>query len=511
MTVFVGPNGGGKSSLAFHLGRQAPGALRILGHRQIWFEAGSAEKNSSERTRLKSHAAQQMGLPVSRYRDGFSVGRTSAVMSEMAAQVNHQARVDSSLARSGAFDNATAAPTLLERLNSVLLDCGLKSIQLGPEGEIEVVAPEPGEPRYLAFQMSDGEKSALQLSLEVLLAEPNSALILDEPERHLHPSISRRLIARLRAIRTDCHFVLFTHDLGLVESVIDQEEVAVVHVASATWDPSTPAAPIYWDVNVVTRLPDQVRYEILGARPKVAFVEGAVDGIDDQMWNAILNEEWHVHPSGSYEDVLRVTAGIRESSDFGWIEAVGIVDRDNRDSSEIASLRARGVAVLGVDEVENVYFTAPLREALAAAQASALGMDVEVLKKDAVDAILHAVNGQADHLASVAASRSLRRCVIGSIPQELSPDEDDVTIVCPNPLPKHRDLLQRLVDTKDVPAVLQHFGVRDSSACAAYADRLKFKDFDTLRAAANQLIRENSSLRTSVVGLILPTGLPSHD
>lgn len=519
MTVFVGPNGGGKSSLAFHLNEQAPEALRLLGHRQIWFKPGVAEKNSSEREKLRVNAASGLRNPASRYRDDVSVGRTSVVLSEMSARVNQQARADSKLARTGKFDHETAEPTLLDRLNSVMQDCGLKCIQLGPEGEIEVAcgqadesSPEQaGESTYPAFQMSDGEKSALQLSVEVLLADPNSVLILDEPERHLHPSISRKLISSLRSLRTDCHFVLFTHDLGLVESVIGQEDVAVVHVASVTWDPHHPGNPIYWDVNSVSALPDQVRYEILGARPKVAFVEGKIDGIDDQLWNAILQEQWHVHASdGGYEEVLRNTTGLRNSSEFGWIEAVGIVDRDNRDAAQIASLESRGVAVLGVDEIENVYFTKPVRDALASAQASALSEDASALERDAIDATLEAVGRQVDHLASVAASRFLRRFVIDAIPDELSADDDEVEIVCPNPLAEHRDRLELLIQTKNLHGVLEQFSVRNSSAPAVYASRLRYKDFDTLRAAANQLIRKDAELRAEVAALVLPDGLPAR-
>ena len=52
-----------------------------------------------------------------------------------------------------------------------------------------------GKPEYILSlihifaELSDGERNALLIGSDVLTTEPNSLIILDEPERHLHRSI----------------------------------------------------------------------------------------------------------------------------------------------------------------------------------------------------------------------------------------------------------------------------------------------------------------------------------
>ena len=73
--------------------------------------------------------------------------------------------------------------------------------------------------RYPINQMSDGEKSALILASEILTAQPGTIYLLDEPERHMHRSISASLITSATGERPDCFFVLLTHDLDRIPEI----------------------------------------------------------------------------------------------------------------------------------------------------------------------------------------------------------------------------------------------------------------------------------------------------
>jgi gluconate kinase len=48
---------------------------------------------------------------------------------------------------------------------------------------------------------------------QCLLAPENGFIIVDEPELHIHPSITSTLWDALERERTDCAFVYLTHDL----------------------------------------------------------------------------------------------------------------------------------------------------------------------------------------------------------------------------------------------------------------------------------------------------------
>jgi ABC-type glutathione transport system ATPase component len=66
--------------------------------------------------------------------------------------------------------------------------------------------------------MSDGERAAFYLIGQTLMAPENSLIIFDEPELHIHRSIMSTLWDELEALRTDCAFVVISHDLEFIAS-----------------------------------------------------------------------------------------------------------------------------------------------------------------------------------------------------------------------------------------------------------------------------------------------------
>ena len=68
---------------------------------------------------------------------------------------------------------------------------------------------------YSIAELSDGERSALLIIAAVLTAKPNTLLLIDEPERHLHRSIISPLLTQLFGQRRDCAFIVSTHEVML--------------------------------------------------------------------------------------------------------------------------------------------------------------------------------------------------------------------------------------------------------------------------------------------------------
>ena len=56
--------------------------------------------------------------------------------------------------------------------------------------------------KYSATQMSDGERSVLYLTAQVLCIPENKTIIIDEPELHLHGSIMNKLWSELEKLET---------------------------------------------------------------------------------------------------------------------------------------------------------------------------------------------------------------------------------------------------------------------------------------------------------------------
>ncbi len=51
------------------------------------------------------------------------------------------------------------------------------------------IASKSGGPHYSVAKLSDGERNALLIAATVLSVTPETLLLIDEPERHLHRSI----------------------------------------------------------------------------------------------------------------------------------------------------------------------------------------------------------------------------------------------------------------------------------------------------------------------------------
>jgi ABC-type cobalamin/Fe3+-siderophores transport system ATPase subunit len=80
----------------------------------------------------------------------------------------------------------------------------------------------------------DGEKSALLLAGEVLTTPEGAICIIDEPERHLHRSISAGLVKAIIAERSDAHFVVLTHDLELA-AVLGDGNGQIYSLIGCSW------------------------------------------------------------------------------------------------------------------------------------------------------------------------------------------------------------------------------------------------------------------------------------
>ena len=240
------------------LGDKASGDLpkypNPLGRRQF-------EENSTNRERSNE----------ARWRDYDSQQKQSAVLFDLVAKDNTRAR---SVTRfvdgkdlEGAAKRAAESKSAFTELND-LLTLGTLLIALENSKDEEIIEIGLAKHRnasasYSIAQMSDGERNAATIGATVLTVEPGTALLIDEPERHLHRSIIVPFLTAVFANRQDCTFVISTHELALPAS---NPAAAVLMVRSCEWQNNRASA---WDIDVLesnelpesTRvsMPDQIR------------------------------------------------------------------------------------------------------------------------------------------------------------------------------------------------------------------------------------------------------------
>lgn len=224
-------------------------------------------------------------------------------------------------------------------------------------GKLEIVS-DTSPNNYNAMQMSHGEKVVLYLIAASLIARPNSIIIVDEPEMHLHPSMTSSLWNDIESQRPDCCFIYLTHDLNF----------AVSRSGKRIWVKSYDAETNSFDYEFIENsdsLPEDIYLELLGGRKPVLFVEGdTTSSIDNRLYPLVFTE-YTVKPLGGCSKVIEVTRAFSEMKNFHMLESRGIVDRDRRTSHEVEYLRSKNIYVPNVAEVENLLLIEPVVRSVA--------------------------------------------------------------------------------------------------------------------------------------------------
>ncbi|EGK8097399.1 AAA family ATPase [Campylobacter lari] len=198
--------------------------------------------------------------------------------------------------------------------------------------------------KYKARMMSDGERAVLYLIMYVLCIE-KKIILIDEPELHLHPSLTNRLWSVLEKHRQDCLFIYITHDLNFAANHIEADKFWIKSYNGQKWE-----------IEKIEKndIPQELFLKLLGARRDILFVEGKSESLDTKIYS-ILYPQYQIIPCSSCENVLNYTKTFNEQNALHGFNAYGIIDRDFRTQEEIDSANKNKVKVLEVAEVENLF------------------------------------------------------------------------------------------------------------------------------------------------------------
>lgn len=226
--------------------------------------------------------------------------------------------------------------------------------------------------QYAARAMSDGERVAIYLIGQALCAPPNSVVIIDEPEIHLHRAILSALWDQIEVARPDCAFVYLTHDLDFAATRTQARKVWLRSFDGQNWE---------WDeLTANMGLPEALVFQVLGSRRPILFVEGDETSLDSAIYSALFPSELVV-PRYSAQKVIDATKVMNSVSALHHLSTRGVVDRDRRSDDEITALRSAGLIIADVAEIENLLCIPEAIEAVAAqlkiTEAKALRIEIE--------------------------------------------------------------------------------------------------------------------------------------
>jgi AAA domain, putative AbiEii toxin, Type IV TA system len=261
------------------------------------------------------------------------------------------------------------------------------------DGKVVVDKATPNE--YHGKDMSDGERVALYLLGQCLCAPANSILIIDEPELHLHKSLMDKLWNKVEELCPDKTLVYITHDLDFAASRAGATKLWVQSYRAGSWT--------WTEVPHDEVLPEALILELIGNRKPILFCEGDRGGLDHTVYQ-LCYPHLHVVPRGGSEKVVEATKAMRANIALHTLSAHGIVDRDVRSEDECNALRAGGVDVLALAEVENLFCL----DAVVRLAAAKLSLDPEVTALAAATFLAKALAAELEPQIVMHAERRIR-------------------------------------------------------------------------------------------------------
>lgn len=212
--------------------------------------------------------------------------------------------------------------------------------------------------------LSSGEREVVNIAFDFLLRQPTDCIVFfDEPELHLHPELSHRLIRTLRGIGSRNQFVLSTHSPDVITASLDKSVVFVSppRPDPATQSPANQAIPVAEDdeTDHALRLLGQ-SIGIIALGKKLVLIEGEQSSLDKEVYGSIVRDRYPdlvMVPSGG-RHVIQSFELLREavlSKTIWGVEFFMLCDRDSAPVVPEGSAASARLRILSRYHLENYF------------------------------------------------------------------------------------------------------------------------------------------------------------
>ncbi|ENW5051060.1 AAA family ATPase [Salmonella enterica] len=505
----VGANGTGKSTLLnkIYIEHGDKESIYILAHRKNSFDNDIIDFSNSDFKNAIDSVFHDSRNTKSRYRVSYDHYRTALPIVKLKNKTIGLAVDTLKSLKNGKCVNPEDLVTEVDLLNSIFKESHL-SIEFYIDSDSNVMASNNNynPPKtYPISMLSDGEKSALIISCEVLCAKEGATIFLDEPERHLHKRIVSSLIASLMDKRKDCSFVVSTHELTLPSFFKNARIICVKKCSYQNDSPRWDCSIINGLDNIETLIDEHVVVDILGSRDDVLFVEGTSTSLDVDLYS-VLFPTVSVISKQKCDLVELAVKGLRNNDFAHRVNAFGIIDNDNKVPAQISSLKKNFVFSLGVHSIESIYYhPVMLRFVLELSKDVNAIDDIDKVYADIRTFIIETLAKQKDNLCSRAVEKTIRAEIMSVIPtqKEIRNGNDfKKEISISNVLNKEHKIFDQLIKEKNCEGLISRYPVRETNLLTPLAKMCGFIDRDRYEFNVIRTIRVNPSAKEFVLSLL---------
>jgi ABC-type cobalamin/Fe3+-siderophores transport system ATPase subunit len=384
------------------------------------------------------------------------------------------------------------------------------------EGEPKEIFCKKNDIKYNPSTLSDGEKQVLFILADlILVAEPTSIVVVDEPELNLNPQLAIRVWETIEAHLSEAIFIYATHSI----SFAIRTSVETLIALSRKGQPSL-------QITDINELDSEYLREFLGAIPavlsskKAIAIEGRDSSFDLLFYRWLINNpDISIVPLADCHSVKAATTKTRIWEKLApSVKILGIIDRDYRSEEELEKYQ-KSCLVLDYHEAES-YLCHPdviitLAQAVGAVESIPTSEDISkrILDSLALDKLKIAANRTAIRFwtnFSVSLSRQkIGQChneeqlkqafteELRAQTQKLEPLSDQILVYLDQELTAINNIIQNkniegalvFLPAKNLIIQLANLiGVKDSLALARTAAKhLDIEAFQHLKALKNKM------------------------
>ena len=498
----VGANGTGKSTIMHLFSKQNNGkTCRITAHRQVWFASNSVDLTPKGREQNKTNISSTDNQPASRWKDDYAAQRSQITIFDLIDFENIAAREISNAARSGNMElveELAKVQSPISKMNDILKISNL-DFQVQVDQGSKLVAKKDGFQSYSIAELSDGERNALLIIANVLTTPKNTLILLDEPERHLHRSIVSPLLSTLLTYRSDCAFVISTHDVSLP---LDQNKASSLLVRLYN---HTQQKWLIDKIENIEEMDDTIASAILGSRRKILFIEGHTSSLDIQLYK-ILFSDISVKPVGSCVEVERITKGLQAADGDHRVLAIGVIDKDNRSEEECQKLAENGIIALEQYSVESLYYHPTVINGVLKRVSEINGTDIDIAIEAYISGVVSALEIHKDRMAARMVERKVKEKVLYETPNwnAILSDNVDIVISTNEILNIEKELINKMLSERNITALIARYPVRETPALESVSQALGFLSKDKYEQAVRKMLIDSEEERSNVLSIIQP-------
>lgn len=504
----LGANGAGKSALIQKLfASNSTNSYRVPAHRPNYFNSERPGMSPQQRAESGANIRNADKNENSRWLDHHGSERPSISVFDLIDSENRGSR---EIARAVRADDESLVQKLkkiatpLEVLNRIFRLANI-NVQISiSDADSQILATRLGGTPYLISRLSDGERNAVLLAADILVAQPGTLMIIDEPERHLHQSIIGSLLSALFKHRADLIFVVATHDLTL--PVACPKSTGLL-LRGCTFENNT---AVSWDCDLLDEdLPESLKIDILGARRNILFVEGVPScaSLDRPLYSTVF-PDITVLPKNSCGEVQNCVRGINGAKELAWVKAWGIVDGDAAVADSKGRLARDQIYALSLYSVESLYYHPSIQRHVAdntLATKEAIAQALDAAARDTVTSFRPHINAMAIRVVEKLIKEKIRIQTPGSnLIESRAPVRIDIDVAAL--LDSEATKLQKLMDSEDVATLISRYPVRETGALLKVAKRLGFKTRDEYEAKVLEVLLKSDDARNSLLQLLGPLG-----